>query len=135
MSTSHLILALVLSAVATNLTDWFFFGFLFHKKYLVYPEVWWRPRGGAGETKAIVWSSLLSLLSVAGFIFACSVFSIRGYRPAFELAALIWLMAPLPMTITNALFVKMHPAIVFTHCLGWFARLAIVAMAVGWFLS
>ncbi|MGA8072893.1 MAG: DUF1761 family protein [Candidatus Acidiferrales bacterium] len=135
MSTSHLVLAFVLAAIATNLTDWFFFGVLFHKKYLVYPEVWWRPRGGAGETKAIVWSSLLSLLSIAGFILACSAFSIRGYKPAFELAALIWLMAPLPMTITNALFVKMHPLIVLTHCLGWFARFMIVAIAVGWLLS
>ena len=52
MSTSHIVIAFVVSAVLTNLTDWFFFGFLFHQKYLAYPEVWWRPRGGAGETQS-----------------------------------------------------------------------------------
>ncbi len=134
MSASRIAIAFVVSAVATNLTDWFFFGFLFHEKYLVYPEVWWRPRGGTGETKAIVWSALLSLFSIAGFIIACDAFAIRGYKPALELAALIWFIAPLPMTVTNSLFIKMHPAIVVTHLCGWFARLAIVALAVGWLI-
>jgi hypothetical protein len=135
MSASHILYAVVLYIIASNLTDWFFFGILFHKKYFAHPEVWRRTQGSGGEGKAIAWSTLFSLLTIAGFICACITFSIHGYKPALELAALIWVIAPLPLTITNALFVKLHPLIVVTHSLGWLARLLIAAAAIGWLLS
>jgi hypothetical protein len=135
MSASHIAYAIVLYIIASGLTDWFFFGILFHKNYSAYPEVWWRTQGSPGEGKAIGWSSFFSLFTIAGFIAACSLFSIQGYKPAFELALLIWLIGPLPLTITNSLFIKMHRLIVVSHSLGWLARLLIAAITVGWFLS
>jgi hypothetical protein len=42
-------LAILLSGLAASMTDWFFFGVLFHDKCLVYPEIWRQgPGGGSG---------------------------------------------------------------------------------------
>ena len=49
MSASHILYAVVLYIIASNLTDWFFFGILFHNKYSVHPEVWRRTQGSGGE--------------------------------------------------------------------------------------
>lgn len=136
MSLSHIALAVLVSAIVSNLTDWFFFGILFHDKYFAYPEVWWRQPGAkGGEGKAIAASTVVSLLTIIAFICACNIFAIRGYKPALEFAALIWLIAPLPLNITNSFFIKLHPLIVVSHSLGWLARLVVVAAAVGWLLS
>src|ERR1700723_1480222 len=135
MSGLHILYAVLLYIIASGLTDWFFFGVLFHNKYSVHPEVWRRAQGSGDEGKAIAWSTLISLLTIAGFICACSTFSIHGYKPTLEFAAFIWIIAPLPLTITNALFVKLHPLIVVSHSLGWLARLILAAIAVGFFLN
>jgi hypothetical protein len=135
MSGLHILYAVLLYGVASNLTDWFFFGILFHNKYSAHPEVWRRAQGTGGEGKAIAWSSLISLLTIAGFICTCSTFSIHGYKPTLEFAALIWIIAPLPLTITNALFIKLHPLTVVSHSLGWLARLILAAIAVAFFLN
>jgi hypothetical protein len=39
----------------------------------------------------------------------------------------IWLIAALPATLTNFIFVKLHPKILISHSLGWLARLAFFA--------
>jgi hypothetical protein len=135
MSGLHILYAVLLYIIASGLTDWFFFGVLFHNKYSVHPEVWRRAQGSGGEGKAIAWSTLISLLTIAGFICACTTFSIHGLHLTLEFAAFIWIIAPLPLTITNALFVKLHPLIVVSHSLGWLARLLIAAATVGWLLS
>jgi hypothetical protein len=135
MSALHILYAVLLYGVASNLSDWFFFGILFHNKYSAHPEVWRRLQGAGGEGKAIAWSTLISLLTIAGFICACSAFSIHGLHPTLEFAVLIWIIAPLPLTITNALFVKLHPLIVVSHSLGWLARLILAAVAVAFFLN
>ena len=40
MTLSHVALAILLSGLAVSMTDWFFFGVLFHDKYRAYPEIW-----------------------------------------------------------------------------------------------
>ena len=40
MTLSHMALAILLSGLAVSMTDWFFFGVLFHDKYRAYPEIW-----------------------------------------------------------------------------------------------
>ena len=58
---------------------------------------------------------ILGLLTSAAFMATCVIFNIHGYRSTLEFAALVWLMVPLPLTITNALFIKLHPLIVVSH--------------------
>lgn len=133
MSSGHVALAILLSGLAVCLTDWFFFGVLFHDKYLAYPEIWRQAPGGEG--KAVLWSILLGFVTCGAFVVACSAFHVRGYAAATGLAAAIWAMVPLPLLIANALFIKLHPLTVVAHALGWLVKLLVAAAAVGWLAS
>jgi hypothetical protein len=133
MAPGHLVLAVLLSGFTASVTDWFFGGVLFHDKYMAYPEIWRREAGDAGgEGKAIAWSVVLGFVTCGVFILTAAAFHVHGYASALELAAAIWLIAPLPLLITNALFIKMHPLNVVAHALGWLAKLLLAAVAVGW---
>jgi hypothetical protein len=133
LSPSHIALAILLSGLAVSMTDWFFFGVLFHDKYLAYPEIWRQAPGGEG--KAVIWSILLGFVTCGAFVLVCSAFHVRGYAAATGVAVAVWLMAPLPIVITNALFIKLHPLMVVAHALGWLAKLLVAAAAVGWLAS
>ena len=121
-----------MAGIATSFTDWFFTGVLFHNKYLAYPEVW---RKRSSEAPTIAWATLLGFVTAAAFMTACITFGIHGYGQTLLLAAISWIMAPLPLTITNALYIKLHPMVVVAHALGWLARLTITAIAAGWLLG
>jgi len=43
-------------------------------------------------------------------------------------------MVPVPLLITNALFIKIQPLTVLSHALGWLAKLAIAAIIAAWLL-
>jgi hypothetical protein len=45
------------------------------------------------------------------------------------LGTAIWLMGPLPLTITNVLFMKLTPAVAAAHSLGGLMKLCIAAIA------
>ena len=60
--------ALVVALIASSFTDWYFMGVLWHDKYLAHPEVWRRPQGGKGESLAVAWAQLLSILTCGLFI-------------------------------------------------------------------
>jgi hypothetical protein len=126
MNTGHVALAVVVSGIAVSLTDWVFFGVLFHDKYLVHPEVWRSP--GKGEAPAIIGSTLLGFVTCGAFVTACPAFHIAGIKQTLEFALAAWLIAPLPLLITNALFIKLHPLTVLAHALGWLAKLCVVAV-------
>jgi hypothetical protein len=122
-------LAIFLSGLAVSMTDWLFFGVLFHDQYLAYPEIWRQAPGGEGQ--AVFWSILLGFVTCGAFVVACSAFHVRGYAAATGLAAAIWAMVPLPLLIANALFIKLHPLTVVAHALGWLVKLLVAAAAVG----
>jgi hypothetical protein len=42
----------------------------------------------------------------------------------------MWLALALPIIVTNALFMKLHPLVAFAHTLGWLARLMVAAICV-----
>jgi hypothetical protein len=48
----------------------------------------------------------------------------------FKMAFAIWLMCPLPLIVTNALFMKLQPMIAAAHALGWLVKLSLAALAV-----
>jgi hypothetical protein len=122
-----LALATLAGGIASSLTDWFFFGVLFHGKYLENPEVWRKPEGG--ETKQIIWSTVVAFFSCAAFILLCAGLQLHTMRSVVKLAIAIWLIAPLPLTITNSFFIKFQKELVFSHSLGWLARLLLFAIA------
>jgi hypothetical protein len=134
MDWKHFLAAVFIAGFVSSLTDWVFGGILFHDKYNAHPEIW-RLSPGKSEAPAVAWSIVLDFLTSAAFVTACIVFAVRGYRASLELAGLCWLMVPLPLLVTNALFVKMHPLIVFAHSLGWLAKLGVSAVAAGFLLG
>ncbi|HKV27742.1 MAG TPA: hypothetical protein VJN90_05665 [Candidatus Acidoferrales bacterium] len=136
-SIGRIALAILLSGFVSSLTDWLFAGVMFHSKYMAHPEIWRRTPGAnmKGENQAVAWSTLLGFVTCAAFVCTCLAFQVRGYTAALELAAAIWVMAPLPLLIVNALFIKMHPLTVASLSLGWLAKLLLAGAAVGWLLS
>ena len=132
MNWTHFALATLAAGIASSFTDWFFTGILFHDQYRAYPEVW-RKRTSEGST--IAWATLLGFVTAASFMTACVIFEIHGYSRALVFAAICWIMAPLPFTIMNALYIKLHPLVAVAHALGWLARLIVAAIAGGWLLN
>ena len=132
MSIGRLAIALLASGFAVSMTDWFFGGVLFHERYLAYPEVWRRRAGQPGEGQAIAWAILLGFVTCVIFIITCLWLGIHGYAASMKLAGAVWLIAPLPLLITNALFIKLHPLNVVANALGWLVKLLIAAAAAGW---
>jgi hypothetical protein len=126
MNIWHAVIAIVLSGIAVSLADWFFGGVLFHSKYMAHPEIW-RRGSGVSENKAIAWSIVLGFFSCAIFVVVYALFEAKGYAQAFAFALAVWLIAPLPLLITNWLFIKMHPLTVVAHSLGWLAKLCAMA--------
>jgi hypothetical protein len=129
MPWGRIALAVLASAVISSLTDWLFMGDWLYKRYDRNPEIW-RYRGGEGENKAILWSSVLPFLTCGVFVLLCGGLHINSYNGTFTLALAIWLIGPLPLTIVNSLWIKLSPAIATSHALGWLVKLALAALAV-----
>ena len=115
--------------VASSLTDWLFAGDWIHKRF-TYPEIW---RKGS-ETKAVVVSSLMPFLTCAAFAYTAHRLDLESMRNLVKLAAAIWVIGPLPLILTNAVFIKMHRVFVASYAIGWLVKLLIVAVLTGRFL-
>jgi hypothetical protein len=129
MSWGRIALAVLASGFASSMTDWLFMGDWLYKRYDRHPEIW-RYRAGQGENKAILWSSLLPFLSCGVFVLLCASLHLYSYRETLKLAAAIWFIAPMPLTIVNALWIKLSPAIAASHALGWLVKLTLAALGV-----
>jgi len=129
MPWGRMALAILASSIVSSMTDWLFMGDWLYKRYDRNPEIW-RYQGGQGENKAILWSSLLPFVTCAVFILVCARLHLNSYSATLKLAVAIWLIGPLPLTIVNALWIKLSPAIATSHALGWLVKLGIAALAV-----
>jgi hypothetical protein len=129
MPWGHIAIAVVASAFVSSMTDWLFMGDWLYKRYDRNPEIW-RYRGGQGESTAILWSSVFPFLTCGIFVLACSWLHLHSYCETFLLAVAIWLIGPLPLTIVNALWLKLAPAIATSWAFGWLVKLALAALAV-----
>jgi hypothetical protein len=134
MHWSRIALAVLVSGVASSLTDWLFMGDWLYKRYDRNPEIW-RFQGGQGENKAILWSSLFPFLTCAIFVLLCGGLHLYSYRGTLKLALAIWLIGPLPLTVVNALWIKLAPAIAASYSVGWLVKLALTALAVSLILG
>ena len=134
MSWTRFLFAILAAGIVSCFTDWFFSGILFHAKYNAYPEVW-RESVGQRDTRAITGSVALGFVTSAAFVATCVVFRLHGYDQTLSLAGLAWLIVPVPLLVTNALFIKLHPLTVVSHSLGWLAKLAVAALSTAFFLA
>ena len=76
-----------------------------------------------------------ALLHLRGLTLLCARLNLHSYSATLKLAVAIWLVGPLPLLITNALFTKLHPAITASYSLGWLVKLVVAAVAVALFLA
>jgi hypothetical protein len=134
MNCARFLLAVVLSGFATTFTDWLFMGVLFHKKYLATPEIW-RIKAGQNDTRSIVLSSLLGVLSCAAFLYLCSWSGIiLSHRATLLASLLVWVAAAAPIIFSNIVWIKMDPLLGVSHSLGWLARFIVTGMIGNWLL-
>lgn len=134
MNWTRFLLAVVASGIATSFTDWLFMGVLFHAKYTETPEIW-RNKPGQSETSNILASMALGVLSCAALIYLCIwAGALHAASGALRLAILAWLAAPLPIILTNTIWIKLHPLVGVSHALGWLARFAVTALIAAWLL-
>jgi len=122
----HIFAASILGAILGSLADWVFAGVLFHDRYQRHPEVW---RTGGSETLRIGGAQVLSLLTAVAFVALAVMLGQVDFAGALKLAAMVWLIAPLPMLVTNALFIKIDPLVTASHAAGWLAKLLLIAIA------
>jgi hypothetical protein len=127
----NLLWAALAGAILGSLADWLFAGILFHDRYLVHPEVW---RSASNDTKRVILAQLTTLLTAGGFTLLAYRLGAIHWSPAFELAGMIWLIAPLPLLIANALFIKIDWMVTASHAAGWLAKLLLCAAAAAFFL-
>jgi hypothetical protein len=133
MPWTRIALAVVASGIVSSMTDWLFMGDWLYRRYDKHPEIW-RHRGGQGETKAIIWASLLPFLTCSVFVVVCAQLHLSSYSATLKFAIAVWLIGPLPLTIANALFIKLTPALAAAHTLGWLVKLVVAGIAVTLFV-
>jgi hypothetical protein len=129
----HLIWATLIGAVLGSLADWLFAGVIFHGRYQVYPEVW-RPAAG-GEHHRIILAQALALVTAGGFVVLAWKLHQTDYKGTLKLAAMIWLIGPLPLLLANALFIKIDHLVTASHAAGWLVKLLLIAAATAWMLQ
>jgi hypothetical protein len=134
MDVVKFLLTVVSATIASSFTDWFFMGILFHEKYKSTPEIWRNPAGGS-ETKAILWAVAINFFAFALFVFIANALRVNGFEKLLLLAFFSWLVGALPVLITNALFIKLHPLVVVSNALGWLVKFCLIAVAFEIFLG
>src|SRR5437763_12702083 len=122
----HVFAASIVGAVLGSIADWVFAGVLFHGRYQRHPEVW---RTGGSESMRIGGAQLLCLLTSVAFVALASMLGIIDLPGTLKLAAMLWLIGPLPLLVTNALFIKIDPLVTASHAAGWLVKLLLIAVA------
>jgi hypothetical protein len=107
---------------------------LFHDRYGKTPGVWRRYRDKSDEYRSIAISQALFAVSSLVFILMCAHLGLVSGKSALLTAVTVWVMIPVPLLATNAIFIPADRLIVVSHSLGWLARLLVTALFVAWFL-
>jgi hypothetical protein len=110
------VVVVLLATVLASFTDWLFYDVLIHRFYAAAPELWW-----PGGRMRIVISQIVGTLATASAV--ALAWLVHG-KPLL-VAALLWAAGPLPATLQNLEWMRIHPAIGASHATGWLARLLI----------
>ena len=127
----NLVWATLAGAILASLADWLFAGVIFHNRYQLTPDTW---RPGAQERGRIILASGLALLTAGAFVALAWKLRQTDAQGALKLAAMIWLIGPLPLLLANALFIRVDHLVTATHAAGWLVKLLLIAAASAWFL-
>ena len=126
----NLVWAVLAGTVLGSLADWLFAGVIFHGRYDLHPETWRR----GGEGRRIAAAQVLALITSAAFVLLANKLGQTDLRGALKLAAMIWLIGPLPLLAANAMFIKIDHLVTASHAAGWLVKLLLIGVATAWFL-
>ena len=124
----NLLWAALLGALLGSLADWLFAGVIFHDRYHLTPETW---RTGE-QGKRIAAAQALTLISSAAFVALAWKVHQTDLRGALKLAAMIWLIGPLPMLLANAMFIRIDNRVTASHAVGWLVKLLLIGGVTAW---
>lgn len=79
------------------------------------------------EKQRIAWAIAISLLTFGGFALLYTTLGLHRWSSAIGLAVLIWVISALPVLLTQALFIRLHPATTFAHSAGWLVKLVVAS--------
>ena len=127
----NLVWAALAGAALASLADWLFAGVLFHDRYRLTPETW---RPGARERGRILLAMGLTLVSAGAFVALADKLGQVDLRGCLKLAAMIWLIGPLPLLAANALFIRVDHLVTAAHAAGWLVKLLLIGTATAYFL-
>ncbi len=126
MNWVHLAAVAAAAGVLTTYTDWLLVGDWVQKRF-DHPEVW-REKG---RITAVLVSTVLPFVTCAGFTILAYDLQITGIRNCLKLALAIWLIGPLPLIVSKAIFLKLHRMFLVLFAASWLVKLMIVGIAVG----
>lgn len=128
MNWPRFLLAVLISGIASSITDMIFMGALFRGKYKEAREMF-RLQEGESPAPSILASAVIGLVGCAAFIYLCTwTGALTVPRAELRMAAIVWLAAPLPVILSNVVWTKLHPLLGLSHSLGWLARLVISSL-------
>jgi hypothetical protein len=117
------------AGVLTTFTDWMLAGDWIQKRFKD-PEIW-RKSGGI---LSVLFATLLPFISCAAFALLAWKLEVVGVRNCVKLALAIWVIGPLPLILSGAIFLKLHRMFVAMYAASWLVKLVIVAVALGKFI-
>lgn len=91
-------------------------------------------KSGGKEAKAIALTAPLPFLTCAVFAFVTARAGFHSVSGALKMAVAVWVIGPLPLILTNAAWMKLHRVFVASYAASWLIKLAVIAVATGWFL-
>ena len=126
----NLVWAVLVGTALAALADWLFAGLLFRARYQLTPETW---RGGP-QGRRIAAAMGLALVTSLAFVLLANKLGQTDLRGGLKLAAMIWLIGPLPLLAANALFIRIDHLVTASHAAGWLVKLLLIGAVTAWFL-
>lgn len=125
----------LIAGVISLFTSWILMGGIFHRFQRETPQTW-RPEG----PRSYALSSLLHISGAVGI--ACLFVIVRfnvavfagGIGDSVLFALSLWGTMALPMILESALFIRIHPLVVFGRVLDWLTTSLLAAVITGWWL-
>ena len=69
------------------------------------------------------------MLTSVAFVTLANMLGQIDLPGTLKLAGMVWLIAPLPLLVTNGLFIKIDPLVTASHVAGWLVKLLLIAAA------
>jgi hypothetical protein len=113
------------AGVLSTFTDWAIAGDWIQKRF-GNGEIW-RERG----LISVLLSTILPFITCAAFVLLAWKLEVLGLRNCLKFALAIWVIAPLPLIISQGIFLKLNRIVLALLAVSWLVKLLIVAVLAG----